>query len=111
MELPIVCDLSVFTDKERKKHIDESMDLFTNAKRVIEINDGFAFHFDYTESTLLKLANWMKDDNKCCPFLTFELAIEPFTSGREAIMRLRGSNEMKQGLKLDLENRGISLKD
>lgn len=111
MDLPIVCDLSVFTPEERKKHMEESKELFTNAKRVIEIGDGYAFHFDYSAEQFLSLANWIKDDKRCCPFFTFELAIEPFASGAETIIRLRGTEQMKQGLKLDLEKRGIRLKD
>ncbi|MFZ6012793.1 MAG: hypothetical protein ACOYXT_20780 [Bacteroidota bacterium] len=89
MDLPIVCDLSVFNTEERKKHLDESTELFSNAKRVLEIEDGFAFHFDYSQELFLTLANWIKNDNRCCPFLTHEVAIEPFASGRETIVRLR----------------------
>ena len=111
MELPMVCDLSVFTPEERKNHIDESTELFTNAKRVIEIKNGYAFHFDYSDAKFLAIARWMKDDNKCCPFLTFEVAIEPFTSGKEVILRITGNDEMKKGIWLDLEKMGIQLKD
>jgi hypothetical protein len=111
MDLPIVCDLSVFTPEERKRHEEESMELFKKAKFVIELNNGFAFHHDYSEEKFLTLANWTKDENKCCPFFTFELVIEPFASGREIIVRLKGSDQIKQGLKSGLDKLGIEVRN
>lgn len=111
MNLPIVCDLSVFTPEERKEHLDSSAKIFTNAKRVLEIDDGYAFHFDHSEDLVIQLATWINNDNRCCPFLTHELAIEPFESGHEAIVRMRGSEEIKQALRTDFVKWGIELKD
>src|SRR5690349_8765163 len=111
MDLPVVCDLSVFTSEERKQHENESMELFRNAKRVIELPDGFAFHHDYSEALFMKTAHWMTNENKCCPFYTFELVIEPFASGREMVVRLRGNDQIKVGLKTGLEKLGIQLRD
>jgi hypothetical protein len=111
MDIPIVCDLSVFSSEEKKRHEEESMELFRKAKRVIELTDGFAFHHDYTDEKFLALANWTTDENRCCPFFTFELVIEPFASGREIIVRLKGSDQIKQGLKAGLDKLGIELKN
>lgn len=95
MDLPIVCDLSVFTPDERKYHEMSSMEMMKHAKRILELEDGFAFHHNYTEFVFVEIAKWMTRENKCCPFFTFELVMEPFASGREIIIRLRGKKRDK----------------
>lgn len=111
MDLPIVCDLSVFTTEERQHHEMTSMDLMKGAKRIIELEDGFAFHNDYTEAGFMATATWVTRENKCCPFFTFELAIEPFASGREIIVRLRGNSQIKHMLRTGLNKLEVKLKD
>lgn len=111
MDLPIVCDLSVFTPDERQHHEMTSMDLMKGAKRIIELKDGFAFHNDYTEARFVETAKWATRENKCCPFFTFELVIEPFAAGREIIVRLRGSDQIKLMLKTGMDKLEIKLKD
>lgn len=111
MDLPIVCDLSVFTADERKHHEATSMDVTRKAKRIIELEDGFAFHHNYSETRFVDFAKWMTRENRCCPFFTFELVIEPFASGREIIVRLKGSPEAKQTLKGGFEKLKIQTKD
>lgn len=111
MDLPVVCDLSVFTPAERQHHEMSSMDLMKGAKRIIELEDGFALHNDYTETRFIETAKWATRENKCCPFFTFELVIEPFASGHEIIVRLRGSSQIKQMLKAGMDTMEIKLKD
>jgi hypothetical protein len=111
MNLPIVCDLSVFSTEERQHHEMTSMDLMKGAKRIIELEDGFAFHNDYTEAKFIETAKWATRENKCCPFFTFELVIEPFASGREIIVRLKGNIQIKQMLKSGMDKLEIKLND
>lgn len=111
MNLPIVCDLSVFTEEERSRYEATSMDVTKNAKRIIELEDGLAFHHDYDEIKFVEIAKWMTRENKCCPFFTFELVIEPFATGREMIVRLKGSDQIKRSLKADLDKLEIRLKN
>jgi hypothetical protein len=109
MELPIVCDLTVFSPEERKHHEEVSIQITKQAKRIVELEDGFEFHHDYSEEKFVGIAQWITGENKCCPFFTFELVIEPFNTGREIIVRLRGSKEIKRGLKGDLEKFGLHI--
>lgn len=84
-----------------------SMDMTKKAKRILELEDGFAFYHDYSEVAFVETAKWMTRENKCCPFFTFELAIEPFACGREIIIRLRGNRQIKEMLKTGMDKLGI----
>jgi hypothetical protein len=103
MEKSIACDLTVFSAEERTLHITTSNDLTSKAKRISELEDGYAFLHDYADETFVAIARWATNESKCCPFFTFELVLQPTNNGREIILRLRGNKEAKQLLKTGLE--------
>lgn len=103
MEKSIACDLTVFSTDERTRHVTTSLDLTAKAKRISALDDGYAFFHDYADETFVSIARWATNESKCCPFFTFELILVPADTGREIILRLRGSKEAKQLLKTGLE--------
>ena len=109
MNKDIACDLTVFPSEKRNSHEEESLSIVKNAKRINELKDGYSFYHDYSDETFTSIAKWITGESKCCPFFTFELALEPIEKSYEIALRLRGSKEIKQFLKSGFQERGIKL--
>jgi hypothetical protein len=67
--------------------------LFTAVEEVAEIPDGYGYRFPSEGSQLEPLLEFIAAERRCCPFLTFELAFEPY--GGPLWLRLRGSPPVK----------------
>jgi len=107
MNKDIACDLTVFPAEKRNSHEEQSLSIVNNAKRIKELNDGYSFYHDYSEEAFTSIAKWITGESKCCPFFTFELALEPKEKSYEIALRLRGSKEIKQFLKYGFQERGV----
>ncbi|PKA16728.1 hypothetical protein [Leptospira haakeii] len=71
-EAPIACDLTVFTNEERKSHISHSEKILDQAKGFLEKEEGLELYFDHSLSTG-ELTEWFSKEHQCCPFLEFKL--------------------------------------
>lgn len=71
-ETPIVCDLTVFTNEERKSHISHSEKVLDRAKGFLETEEGLELYFDQSLSAE-ELTEWFSKEHQCCPFLEFKL--------------------------------------
>jgi hypothetical protein len=109
MNKDIACDLTVFSSEKRISHEEQSLSLIKNSRKIIELKDGYSFYHDYSDETFTSIARWITGERKCCPFFTFELALEPAEKGYEIALRLRGSEEIKQFLKSGFQGRGIKI--
>jgi len=107
MNKDIACDLTVFPPEKRNSHEEQSLSIIKNAKRIVELPDGYAFYHDYSDEGFISIARWATGESKCCPFFTFELALEPTDKGYAIALRLRGSKEIKEFLKSGLQEKGI----
>jgi hypothetical protein len=67
--------------------------LFTAVEEVAELPDGFGYRFSSDGNQLEPLLEFIAAERRCCPFLTFELAFEPY--GGPLWLRLRGSSQVK----------------
>ena len=67
--------------------------LFTAAEEIAELADGYAYRFSGDDDRLQALLEFIAAERRCCPFLTFELAIE--SHGGPLWPRLRGSPGVK----------------
>ncbi|TGL28177.1 hypothetical protein EHQ52_18030 [Leptospira koniambonensis] len=71
-ETPIACDLTVFTNEERRSHISHSEKVLDHAKGFLEKEEGLELYFDHSLSAE-ELTEWFSKEHKCCPFLEFKL--------------------------------------
>jgi len=93
----IACDLGVFTDQERRSHIEDFERVVVGrALAVEERADGYALRFPPEAALFLDLSRWAADERRCCPFLTFALELEP--AGGDLWLRLGGGENVKQFL-------------
>jgi hypothetical protein len=70
------CNLNALSPKERAKH--EKLGLKVWAARVTteELEDGYAFQLQKEKISLVELAEWITDEDKCCSFFHFEVEVE-----------------------------------
>jgi hypothetical protein len=82
LKLPIACDMSVFVPDEKAAHERRSTELLVRLTRnVRELPNGYRFQFERTPEMFRTLADWIIDEQKCCPFFAFKLELEPAGGG------------------------------
>lgn len=70
------CDMTGLSSEERAAHQEHITQLFSSLVRETrELADGFAYRFDGEHYPLL--ATFIRDERKCCPFLSFRLEVAP----------------------------------
>ena len=90
--MEIACALS---DPEKARRIAAlEAEIFAASRETSELPDGYAFRFPPDAEWLTRLAAFIVDERKCCPFFTFELVIEP--AGGPIWLRLRGGEGVKE---------------
>jgi hypothetical protein len=73
-DTPIACDLTVFSNTERIKHLALAKSLLGKARQVIEHEDGFTFVFEQSPLVEMQIVDWVSKEKRCCAFLSFELS-------------------------------------
>jgi hypothetical protein len=89
-DIPLACDLGVFTPEERDAHVALGRQALLQwpAGRE-EAPDGYLFHYRGDEARFLALARFAAEEHRCCPWIHFTLELAPAPAGRPAGMRLR----------------------
>jgi hypothetical protein len=75
---PLACNMSVFTPSEREKHIQTTAQLFQSVQNIREVENGYEFIFPNPEGSgiLTRMAEFISNERRCCPFLKFTLTID-----------------------------------
>ena len=74
-DLPIVCNL---TDPEFQRRRAELLKTFQRALlETKELDDGYAYRFPSDGNRIAELAQLITFERECCPFLQFNLRLEP----------------------------------
>ncbi len=98
LEEPLVCLLTGAEQAERKKALQE--EIFSQVKKVEEIETGYIFYFEYEEMFLMKMTDYVIAENNCCPFLTFETKLH---AKDDIVLKILGSSKRaKEMIKLTL---------
>ena len=92
----VACNIGAFNSEERSRYDVLRTELTKNLS-VEEIPNGYAFIYPNHPSLLLKIAEWISYENRCCPFIKFSL----YVSGEADSIRLElaGNNEVKKLLR------------
>ena len=82
-DIPLACDMSVFTPTDRELHILTTRRLFQSLQKVHEAENGYEFSFPNRSEIITSVAEFISGERLCCPFLEFTLKVspnkEPFT--------------------------------
>jgi len=88
---PIACLLSEREAAIRGEEL--AGGLFTAVEEVVELPDGYGYRVSSDDSHLELLLEFIAAERRCCPFLIFELAFEPYAG--PLWLRMRGSPQVK----------------
>jgi len=69
--------MGVFTSAQRETHIETTMELIQAVQSVQEVENGYEFSFPNETEFITKIAEFISNEQLCCPFLTFTLSIFP----------------------------------
>jgi hypothetical protein len=75
LSLPIACTLSDSKLRERRETVLQK--IRTAVSDVKEIENGFAYQLTRSGEVIMELARLIDLEHRCCPFLKFQLTIEP----------------------------------
>jgi hypothetical protein len=74
-ELPIACKL---TDPEFQRRRSDLLNMFRSALlETKELDEGYAYRFPAEGNSIAELAQLITFERQCCPFLRFNLRLEP----------------------------------
>jgi hypothetical protein len=96
----IFCNLGALSRAERARHLELIALLKDKVSEMREASDGYAFR--YAPELLPRLAEWTMLETKCCPFIDFQLELEPQPGG-SAWLRLRGDEDVKEFVRTDFK--------
>ena len=74
---PLACNMNVFTPVERENHLQTTTELFQSVRNIQEVENGYEFIFPNPGSAeiLIRMAEFISNERRCCPFLKFTLTI------------------------------------
>ncbi len=96
----LVCRIDAFTPGDRARHAGLIEQLVPALKELQELPNGYAMRFEDDGSVFGRLAEWIRLESVCCPFLDFELRVER-RSG-PVWLRLTGPEGAKEFLSREL---------
>jgi hypothetical protein len=74
-QLPIACTLSDAAFRERREEVLKTV--LGAVVEQLELTDGYAYCFPPETKWIVELAEFIAFERECCPFLKFNLRIEP----------------------------------
>jgi hypothetical protein len=92
-DVPIVCDLTVFS-AEARQEMAGLPELFRAVAQVRELPDGYAFQFSNESGMFMQIATFVEHERQCCPFYSFALEAEP--NHGPFWLRMRGGEGVKE---------------
>lgn len=96
-----VCDLTVLSTEEREQLASVTNSLFEAVQETRELENGFAFQFINQPGQLVQIAEFIERESQCCPFLQFNLEVEP-NSG-PVWLHIDGETGTKEFLRAELD--------
>ncbi len=91
----LVCKLTGPELQKRKTALQK--EIFSNVRKLEELDDGFLFYFEDKDDFLEKLMDYTLAEKKCCPFFRIGLTIKPDSEGIE--LKLTGPDGAKEMMK------------
>src|SRR3989442_12870923 len=96
----IACDLSALSPDQRARLREVRSQLRPMVREVRELPDAYAFLLSAPEGSLVRVAEFIELERRCCPFFKFELEVQE--ESRAAWLRLKGRAGVKQFIAAEL---------
>jgi hypothetical protein len=91
---PLACDMTAIPAEQRARHLEKSRELFSEIEETRELSDGYEFRFADELNVLQRLVDFVSVEKLCCPFLWFEIEVEP--ENGPVYLRLTGREGVKE---------------
>jgi hypothetical protein len=98
-ESPIVCNLNVLTPAQREHHAQLTVRLKAAITKTEEVEGGYRFHLP-SRVPSADLFQWVDFEQRCCPFLDFEIRINRENGDRQ--LQLTGRTGVKELIATEL---------
>jgi hypothetical protein len=99
-ESPIVCNLNALTPTQREVHAQLTARLKAAVTKTEDVGGGYRFHLSATLPSA-DLFQWVDFEQRCCPFLDFEIRIDREDGERR--LQLTGRTGAKQLIAAEFE--------
>jgi hypothetical protein len=76
-QIPLACDMHVFTLAERELHVQTTEELFQSVQAIRNAENGYEFSFPNSTDIIARVAEFISRERLCCPFLEFTLKVPP----------------------------------
>jgi hypothetical protein len=73
---PLACNMGVFTARQREAHIQNTTELIQAVRNVQEVENGYQFIFPNESEFISRIAEFVSNEQLCCPFLRFTLTVD-----------------------------------
>jgi len=70
---PLACNLNAISAAERPRYSQLTKQLRAAVRERRELSDGYSYRLDGNSVSLPEVAEWIKLERMCCPFLTLQL--------------------------------------
>jgi hypothetical protein len=100
-QIPLACNMDVFTPEQREHHIGVTTQLVKTIQRVREIQNGYEFLFPNESQYISGIAEFIANEQLCCPFLEFGLTVR--SSEPSIILALTGPVGTQEFLRVEFE--------
>ena len=74
-DIPLTCNMNVFTPAQRESHIQITAELVQAVQSVQGVENGYTLTFPNETDYINKIAAFISNERLCCPFLEFNLHI------------------------------------
>jgi hypothetical protein len=74
-DIPLACNMDVFTPAQRESHIQTTMNLIQAVQSVQGVENGYELRFPNETRFISKIAEFIANERLCCPFLQFSLNV------------------------------------
>jgi hypothetical protein len=91
------CDLSQMSKDERKRYDKIVAKLNFKQREFVEMEDGYSVHLPKGTVSLVELADFLTLEDKCCPFFSFTVDVEPAQAS--TTLKIRGPEGVKKFIK------------
>jgi hypothetical protein len=72
---PLACNLNAISTAERPRYGELMKQLRAAVRQRQELSDGYTYRLDGKSVSLLEVAEWIKSERLCCPFLNLQLEV------------------------------------
>lgn len=100
-EHTLACDMTALTGEQRKRYMYVREQLHKSVQDIREVTHGYAFRHSAEASVLLLLAEFIRLERRCCPFLEFTLEVE--SEHGPVWLTLTGPEGVKEFLRAEMD--------